>query len=65
MQKPKEEIEKPIQPKTQRQRTWAYAFTMVKHKEYRNKLRKNKEQQVRNQLNVIEESIDSNHFWEY
>ena len=33
-------------------------------KQYRNTLRKKKEQQVRNLLNVIEESIDSNHFWE-
>jgi cyclopropane fatty-acyl-phospholipid synthase-like methyltransferase len=33
-------------------------------KQYRNTLRKKKEQHVRNQLNVIEESIDSNHFWE-
>ena len=33
-------------------------------KQYRNTLREKKEQQVRNQLNVIEESIDSNHFWE-
>ena len=33
-------------------------------KQYRNTLRKKKEQHVRNQLNVIEESIESNHFWE-
>ena len=33
-------------------------------KQYRNILRKKKEQHVRNQLNVIEESIDSNQFWE-
>ena len=33
-------------------------------KQYRNTLRKKKKQHVRNQLNVIEESIDSNHFWE-
>ena len=32
-------------------------------KQYRNTLWKKKEQQVRNQLNVIEESIESNHFW--
>ena len=31
---------------------------------YRNILGKKKEQQVRNQLNVIEESIESNYFWE-
>ena len=33
-------------------------------KQNRNTLRKKKEQHIRNQLNVIEESIDSNHFWE-
>jgi hypothetical protein len=36
-------------------------------KQYRNTLRKKMEQHVRNQLNVIEESIESiesNHFWE-
>jgi hypothetical protein len=33
-------------------------------KQYRNTLRKKKEQHVRNQLNAIEESIYSNHFWE-
>ena len=33
-------------------------------KQYRNTIRKKKEQHVRNQLNAIEESIDSNHFWE-
>ena len=32
-------------------------------KQYRNTLRKKKEQHIRNQLNVIEESIESNHFW--
>jgi hypothetical protein len=32
-------------------------------KQYKNTLQKNKEQHVRNQLNVIEESIESNHFW--
>ena len=33
-------------------------------KQYRNTLRKKKEQYVGNQLLVTEESIDSNHFWE-
>ena len=32
--------------------------------QYRNKLQKQREQHVRNQLNVIEKSIESNHFWE-
>jgi hypothetical protein len=33
-------------------------------KHYRNTLWKKKEQHVRNQINVNEESTDSNHFWE-
>ena len=33
-------------------------------KQYRNTLQKKKEQQFRNHLNLIEESIESNHFWE-
>ena len=33
-------------------------------KQYRNTLRMKKEQHIRNQLNVIEESIDSNHILE-
>ena len=65
MQKSKKEIEKPVQPKTQRpgkpESTPHYGESL---KQYRNTLRKKKEQHVRNQLNVIEESIDSNHFWE-
>ena len=33
-------------------------------KQYRNTLWKKKGQHVGNQLNVVEESLDSNHFWE-
>ena len=46
------------------QKTWVYAFTMVNHENYTviNTLWKKKEQPVRNQLNVDEEPIDSNHF---
>jgi hypothetical protein len=33
-------------------------------KQYRNTLWKKKEQNIRNKLNVVDESIDSNHFWE-
>ena len=67
MQKSKKEIEKTVQPKTQRPGKpesirLHYGESL---KQYRNTLRKKKEQHVRNQLKVIEESIDSNHFWEH
>ena len=60
MQNPEKEIEEHIQPKT-----------LTLHLPHGEKLKtthkhttKNKEEHVRNQLNVIEESIESNHFWE-
>ena len=33
-------------------------------KQYRNTIRRKRDQHARNQINQIEESIDSNHFWE-
>ena len=60
MQKFKKEIEKPVQPKTKTRNTWVWWITKTIQK-YTTKKR---EQHVRNQLNVIEESISSHHFWE-
>ena len=57
MQKQKKKIEKPENLSL----TLHYGESL---KQYRNTLRKKKGQHVRNQLNVIEESINSNHFWE-
>ena len=59
MQKPKKEIEKPIQPKTQRPRKPEPTTSVCRiTKTIQKYLRKKKEQHVRNQLNVIEESVD-------
>ena len=64
MQKPKKEIQKPIQLKTQRPRKPEFCLHYGESlKQYRNTLRKKIEQHVRNQLNAIEESIESNQFW--
>ena len=37
-------------------------YETLKH--YRNTIRRKRDQHARNQINQIEESIDSNHFWE-
>ena len=65
MQKPKKELrnlsnQKQIGPEKLSLRLH-YGESLKQH---RNTLRKKKEQHVRNQLNVIEESIESNHFRE-
>ena len=64
MQKPKKEIKKPIQQKHSDPENLSLRLHHGESlKQYRNTLWKKKERHVRNQLNVNEESIESNHFW--
>ena len=63
MQIPKKENEKPVQTNRDPENLSLRLHYGESLKQYRNTLRKKKEQHIRNQLNVIEDSIDSNHFW--